>query len=48
MGHKHTLPELRQDICKKIEGKSYAYPLSPPRTALRLKDTPGPPHALSH
>ena len=26
-------------ICKKIEGKSYVYPTSPPLTALRLKDT---------
>ena len=26
-------------ICKKIEGKSYAYPPSPPLTALCLKDT---------
>ena len=26
-------------LCKKIEGKSYAYPPSPPLTAFRLKDT---------
>ena len=26
-------------ICRKIEGKSYTYPPSPPLTALRLKDT---------
>ena len=39
-GRKLVRNLLRKCItCKKIEGKPYAYPPSPPLTALRLKDT---------